>query len=239
MTNTCIFTRLDVHGRQFVIYSMALDTPKDVAMVLPLPVAPKSGEQALAFHNLEKYPQLFDDMNAGFARGDFLASESFASAGSAPRLEVQRVGAFEASFVPSVGDFGRLDERFRMPPGTWEKLPGYAAFGFAVFKLRSGSHTVHPMAFSFPSAVPDRLFFPTLHIHDGEVHEKAVFDHTLYCQGGGLKHGEWVESPGVALQFMKAGKTQGIVLPHEHIYLRRLHGELANTDWLVKARAVV
>ncbi len=240
VTNTCIFARLDGHGRQFVIYAMSLDTPKDVAMVLPLPVAAGSDEKALTFHNLEQYPELFDDMGKGFSvpRVSYAATIPAAAAASA-KLEVKQVGAFEASFVPTVADFARLDERFRMPAGTWEKLPGYAAFGFAVFKLRSGSHRVHPMAFSFPTAVPDRLFFPTLHIHDGEVHEKADFDHTLYCQGSGLKHGDWLESPGIALQFMKAGDTKGIVLPAQHVYRRRLHGELANTDWLVKARAMV
>lgn len=44
------------------------------------------------------------------------------------------------------------------------------------------------MAFSFPSARAGHLFFPTMHIHDGEVHEKEDFDHTLYCQASGLEH---------------------------------------------------
>ena len=238
VTNTQIFARQDGHGRQFVIYAMSISSKEEVAMVLPLPVLPGSGEKALMFVNLEKYPSLFDDMSKGFsdahAAADFLASDTPKTS-----LAVENVGAFEASYVPTVADFSRLDPRFQLPPGTWEKLPGYAGFGFAVFKLRKGRHDVHPMAFSFPSAVPDRLFFPTLHIHDGKVHEKADFDHTLYCQGTGLKHGEWRESPGIANQFMKPALTKGIVLAAHHVYKRTLSGELANTDWLVKSRSVV
>jgi hypothetical protein len=41
----------------------------------------------------------------------------------------------------------------RLPEGVWAKLPGYADFGFAVFKLKPGNAQVHPMAFSFPAAL--------------------------------------------------------------------------------------
>ena len=239
--NTRIFARLDTNGRQFTIYAMSISTEKDVAMVLPLPVLPDSGENALTFISLEKYPGFFDDLATGFPRragpADPFGAANFLSNDSGP-LEVKQVGAFEASYVPSVADFSRLDKRFRLPDGTWDKLPGYKGFGFAVFKLRSGEHNVHPMAFSFPSAVPDRLFFPTLHIHDGEVHPKADFDHTLYCQGTGLKS-DWHESPGIANQFMKPELTRGIVFGAQHVYERTLHGELANTDWVVKARPMI
>lgn len=52
-----------------------------------------------------------------------------------------------------------------------------------VFKLAKGKdQEVHPMAFRFPTRMPETLFFPTVHVHDGEYHETAAFDHTLYCQ---------------------------------------------------------
>ncbi len=239
--NTRIFARSHSDGRQFIIYAMSISAKEDIAMVLPIPVVPGSGEKAVQFIALDKYPTIFNDMEKGFPVYRSKAAGPFAAARAipAPKLEVQRVGSFDASYVPTAADFSRLDERFRLPEGTWEKLPGYKGFGFAVFKLRQGNHTVHPMAFSFPSATPERLFFPTLHIHDGKVHEKAEFDHTLYCQGAGLKTGEWQESPGIANQFMTTDKTQGIVLGAQHLYKRRLSGMLTNTDWLVKARAVV
>src|SRR5690606_13087928 len=101
------------------------------------------------------------------------------------KLEVVEVGSFVASFVPTVKDFSRLDEQFRLPAQTWDKLPEYRDFGFAVFKLKKGSRKVHPMAFEFARANPIRLFFPTVHIHDGTVKPTARFHHVLFCQGSG------------------------------------------------------
>lgn len=240
VSGTSLFARLEPDGRQYVVYAMSVHSKEEVAMILPVPVAEGQGEAAMKFVDLSGYPEMFREMNRGFpVPRSRSAADPFAGVTAAPKpLKVEQVGAFDASYVPTVADFSRLDARFRLPDGTWEKLPGYAGFGFAVFKLREGRRDYHPMAFSFPSAVPDRLFFPTLHIHDGEVHKKAHFDHTLYCQGQGLKAGEWQESEQLAIQFMKPGKTQGIVLPGQHIHRRRLIGQLANTDWLVKAQAV-
>ena len=101
--------------------------------------------------------------------------------------------------MPAVKDFARLDERFRLPATTWDALPDYKDHGFAVFKLKSGEKHVHPMAFEFPRADHKRLFFPTVHIHDGKVHKTATFDHELYCQAGrGRKRASWKESPSLA-----------------------------------------
>lgn len=239
--NTRIFARSHPDGRQFIIYAMSISAKEDIAMVLPIPVVPGSGEKAVQFIALDAYPTIFSDMAKGFPvpKSSTGVINRSVKPTAAPKLEVQRVGAYDASFVPTVADFSRLDERFRLPDGTWEKLPGYKGFGFAVFKLRKGTHSVHPMAFSFPSAIPDSIFFPTLHIHDGEVHEKAKFDHTFYCQGTGLKIGAWQESPGTANQFMNIDKTQGIVHGAHHLYKRTLYGTLANMDMIVKAKAVV
>ena len=50
------------------------------------------------------------------------------------------VGEFEASFVANIGDFSRLDRRFRIALEVWAELPTYADYGFAVFKLK-GFHS--------------------------------------------------------------------------------------------------
>ena len=91
------------------------------------------------------------------------------------------------------------------------------------------------MAFEFPRAEPKRLFFPTVHIHDGKVHATAVFDHSLYCQsreGEELRLLEWAESGSLASEFMKTDKTAGIVDPARHIYLHEISGEKKNEDVL-------
>jgi hypothetical protein len=242
VADTNIFARSSKDGKQFLVYSMALTAKEDLAMILPIPVPKKSKENAVRWINLEKYEDFFKDMHKGFpAKHDGRGLGGGNSKGPKPGgvLKVEKVGKFEASFVPSVKDFSRLDERFRLPAGVWDKLPDYKDYGFAVFKLsdlkKGGLTGIHPMAFEFPRAKPKQLFFPTVHIHDGKVHDRASFDHALYCQ---LTNQEelpmkWEESPQPASFFLKADKCQGMVEKDMHVYQLRLKGKLKNKDtWL-------
>jgi len=187
--NTRIFARWLPGGkpaRQLIAYQMDFKAKRDLAMVLPLPVVPGSGEQAVQFLNLEKEPEFFTKLKELFPEpqnyGGVGKGPVMISTAAEETLEVVKVGSFEASFAPfapALADFARLDKRFRMGKGVWEQLPQYKDWGFAVFKLRRDSTTVHPMAFSFPNAMPQAgLFFPTVHIHDGKVHAAEEFDHT-------------------------------------------------------------
>jgi hypothetical protein len=236
---TNIFARRAEDGRQFLAYSMTLTAREDLAMVLPLPVEAGSGEKAVTFIDLKNYAAFFSDLRNGFPMPHSL-SPRFASRGDAPaklKLEVVQVGSFDASYVPTVNDFSRLDARFRLPPGTWDNLPAYRAYGFAVFKLKPGSATIHPMAFSFPGADRSSLFFPTVHIHDGKVHAIAKFDHELYCQTGPeerLALTAWIESARPANAFMKTGDAKGLVDGERHCYMTVLRGDLPNRDTVLR-----
>jgi hypothetical protein len=194
VSNTSIFARHDAPGSQLLVYSMRVFTASPTAMILPLPVRRGSGEDALRFIDLSGYPEFFEDMSA--ACRPELESLALASAGAAlaelaePLLEVHEVGDFEASFVPGLGEFQRLDPRFQLSPDVWARLPDYSDYGFAVFQLRlaafelvaEAGQEVHPMAFAFPTRDPLRLFYPTVHVHDRDYHPVAGFDHSLYCQ---------------------------------------------------------
>jgi hypothetical protein len=49
--------------------------------------------------------------------------------------------------------------------------------------------------------MPDKLFFPTVHIHDGKMQVRAGFDHVLYAQPnprGLVEPLRWEESEGPA-----------------------------------------
>jgi hypothetical protein len=238
VADTSIFARSVENGRQLLVYSMTVATKQDVAMILPLPVPPNPAEDAVRFIDLKEYPDFFHDLKLGFPEPvsrSFLPTKSAAPAPAAEPLAVVQVGNFEASFVPTVKDFGRLDARFRLPDQTWEALPAYKDYGFAVFKLKKDASTVHPMAFEFPRADPKRVFFPTVHIHDGKVHDKASFDHALYCQkreGDHTSLPEWRESTLPASQFMKVDKAQGILDGKAHCYLRTIRGSQRNQDTL-------
>src|SRR5262245_34353387 len=175
VANTSIFARASKDDRQYLVYSMTLSAKEDLAMILPIPTPKNTDEDAVKFISLKDYPAFFKDMARGFVPpGAALGGRGKKKSDSPePKLKVVEVGSFEASFVPGVRDFARLDERFRLPAGTWDDLPAYKEFGFAVFKLKSGEKEIHPMAFEFPRRNKKELFFPTVHIHDGKVHKSA------------------------------------------------------------------
>ena len=232
---TRIFTRFTAPGRQAVVYQMRLDAPEDLAMILPLPVVQPAPDDAAGFVNLEKYKDFFEDLEKGFPRPRSPSKGALAwrATDAAPQLVVHSVGSFDASFVPNIKSFSRLDARFRLPGRVWDKLPQYAKFGFAVFKLKEGKADVHPMAFTFPSALKGRLFFPTVHIHDGKVHARERFDHILYGQAGAnATVSGWTESPKLASAFVKISKTKGLVDARNHVYRHSVHGLQKNVDIL-------
>lgn len=233
VANTSIFARASKDERQYLVYSMTLSAKEDLAMILPIPTPKDAAEDAVKFISLKEYPAFFKDMAHGFYVPPPRATnaEPKSKKDDAPKLKVVEVGSFEASFVPAVKDFARLDERFRLPAGTWDELPAYKEFGFAVFKLKSGEKEVHPMAFEFPRKNKKVLFFPTVHIHDGKVHKTAMFDHALYCQNtAGENTMAWTESRQPASLFLKIDKAAGLVAKDRHVHRLLLSGRKPNRD---------
>lgn len=238
VTQTKIFARLLSKKDQSLVYEMSLDTPEDVAMILPLPVIVGSDENAVKFIDLSGYPDFFKDLQKGFPREPTRSKPKLALVEKAEpdTLKVQQIGSFEASFVPSVSDFSRLDDRFKLPDGTWDKIPAYADYGFAVFKLKKGNKKLHPMAFQFPSrlSAEAQIFFPTVHIHDGEIHKKETFDHVLYAQtwlkAALRSKDDWTESPQLASQFADVNKSQKLIWGGGHVYRQKIKGLQKNID---------
>lgn len=246
VSQTRIFARPAQDGRQLLVYSMNVSLAEDLAMVLPLPVPPGSPEDAVRFIDLSAYPAFFDDLGKGFPefmlppkRGGFLPQGP-----DKPRLRVHPVGDFEASFVPTVRDFNRLDERFRLPAGVWDKLPGVRDHGFAVFKLRRPrgllgwlrrQRTIHPMAFEFPRRDRASLFFPTVHVHDGEVHPEADFDHSLYCQPDPdmALLLDWEQSAKPLQSYMDVSRAAGVVDGAAPAFRQVMLGRAPNRDVMI------
>ena len=246
--NTKIFARRARDNRQILVYAMDVDIVTELAMVLPLPVPPRSREDAVSFVDLEGYPTFFDDLDTAFPGLDgpgFLSATKgmLLGAEERPKLVVHDVGRFEASFVPTLADFARLDERFRMPEDTWARLPGYADWGFAVFRLKpvraaSGNatqQTLHPMAFSFPTRAPNAIFFPTVHVHDGTVPARVQFDHRIYCQADGVLGATlgWMRSNGKLSSSVDRKRAKGVIDEDSIGFGSLLYLYLPNRDtWL-------
>ncbi len=272
VNKTSIFARHKPQGRQLLVYSMALFTNKPAVMILPLPVKHEAHEQSLSFIDLSAYSDFFTDMYQGFPPIEEMEDSGeeglcvLDDAPSPPPLVVHNAGDFEASFVPHRDDFRRLDKRFQLDESTWEDMPDYHDFGFAVFQIKPSrfddvsqlGKSVHPMAFEFDSRDSTQLFYPTVHVHDGEFHQRADFDHIFYSQfdhdvKGRLATFEKHFYPEInkdvnderwhyhyyqtsehnAKDFVKVDLTSGIVVGEEKIHRLAIKGEFNNQDhWL-------
>jgi hypothetical protein len=251
---TTIFARLVAPGTQVLAYQMAYAAKAPTAMLLPLPVALPAKEGSVRFKNLKEYPDFFDALATGFPS---LPKRSWSKRVEVPAsatLEVHDVGDFVASFVPRIADFARVDPRFVLAPSVWTKLPAYADYGFAIFQLKELSGSPHPIALEFDSRLPDQLFFPTVHIHDGSVHDKDRFDHVLYAQASAFdahvgdydgpsstdRHTGFVRSQGKVADFADIARAQGLLAAELLVHKVSLRGLLPNQDTLfgVSAAAV-
>jgi hypothetical protein len=229
---TNIFARIVAPGVQALAYSMDLATAREVAMILPVPVRPGTGEGALRFIDLEKHPRMFFELDALFEQP--LAKGEHVSRFQGHTLAVHQVGSFIATYVPTKVDFDRVDRRFWMPRIVLDSVPEYADYGFAVFQLEPGNKTIHPMAFTFPSRELDRLFFPTVHLHDGRFHREADFDHAIYYQHPRVREvGGTMERDAVSQQ-MPAHDYAGVVDTTRPIVKRIVRGTHPNQDMWIK-----
>lgn len=252
VTDTLIFARLSGNGQQYLAYQMKYESEEPNAMILPLPVELPSAESSVEFIDLSEYEDFFDRLGRAFPsirsltfKTAIVASNSL----SKDKLAVHEVGNFVASFVPTVDDFDRLDEQFVIPKETWAKIPEYANYGFAVFQLKDLVGKPHPMAFRFKTR-SNNLFFPTVHIHDGEVHTEEDFDHVLFMQHAGFDsvvgkyQGPWevdfatgvVRSKDIAGKYCNIEKAKGLIAPDLLLHRTRLEGRLPNQDTLLAAK---
>jgi hypothetical protein len=238
VSQTNIFARMVRPGSQVLAYGMNLSTKIEVAMVLPLPVPVGSGEHAVRFIDLSPYPRMFEELGSLF---DMMLARKGGPRIRLAKLVVHEVGSFIASYVPTRADFARLDERFRMPDVLFDAAPHYADYGFAVFQLEPGTVTVHPMGLEFPTREPEKLFFPTVHLHDGRFHERAKFDHALFYQRPSER-----EIPSTLLHpssdrevmaWQKPHKSYADIVDVELAILRqRRRGRFPNEDLWLSAR---
>ncbi|MCJ8331169.1 MAG: hypothetical protein HRT89_05130 [Lentisphaeria bacterium] len=250
VSDTSIFARLSGNGKQYLVYQMKYQADTEVAMVLPLPVPKGTAEHDVNFLPLDHYPKFFLEMRELFVEPDpheeLNLSTSFRAAAGA-MLQVQNVGNFEASFVPSISDFERLDPRFRIDPSLWQELPDYSDYGFAVFKLKPviGELGVHAMAFEFPTRWPDELFYPTVHLHGKRVWAYDYFDHSLFFQTNDQVFSSTYyfdvsyENANELMHPPGSDETHGIVDLDQRVFRIVLDGAYTNQDTLIGKKIAI
>jgi len=246
--NTQIFARSTARGTQFLAYQMSYESRDENAMILPIPIRQPAHDESLRFVDFRDYDDFFDDLAEGFPNIGSLSFNIGCSGGPGNdaadhTLEVFDVGNYIASFVPSLSDFSRLDARFTLPANTWSQVPQYEDYGFAVFQLAAGSLKPHPMAFEFEND-NDSIYFPTLHIHDGKVHDTEEFDHCLYMQHAGFDSRVYryqnstvadtstglIRSANVAKHFCDVDRTNGVVDGDLLVHRQFIRGNHPNRD---------
>ncbi|MDB4477107.1 hypothetical protein N9018_02770 [Rhodopirellula sp.] len=248
VSRTRIFGRLTEQKSQFVAYQMRYKSDYANAMILPIPIQQPSKQRCIRFIDLSGYPQFFDDLDKGFPKSKKLTKSIASESGPAKdRLKVHKVGGFEASFVPTANHFSKLDRRFSIAKDIWKKIPAYSEYGFVVFQLHELDGTPHPMAFDFDTRMTDATFLPTIHIHDGEVHQRENFDHTMYIQNPeidlaagdyqghklwDLKSG-WRRSFAEAEKFIDLERAQGMIAGHLRVHCKIMKGKFANKDQII------
>lgn len=243
--NTQIFARLTGKGTQYLVYQMDYVAEEPTAVILPLPVASPGEEKCVYFMNLKGYNTFFSDLSDGFpaihlpTRGENTPANK--------KLAKQRVGDYFASFVPSVDDFEKLDPEFAISKETWAKIPNYRDYSFAVFQLAELKGKPSPIALEFETRMPDKVFFPTLQIHDGKFHRQKFYKHELYLQHASLdsRVGEYISgnyadgstglirSKDAAGEFCQCDDSRGIVMPGLLVHRVDMVGPLANGDVLM------
>lgn len=249
VNNTQIFARISTRGTQYVAYQMNYESHGENAMILPIPVRQPVRDDSLRFVDLQDYADFFAELERGFPYSRPSCNFGCSASPSAhAELTVFEVGNYIASFVPTLMDFARLDHRFRLPDRTWSRLPRYKDFGFAVFQLAAGSLRPHPMAFEFETAM-NSIYFPTLHIHDGKIHDTEEFDHVLYLQHAGFdsrvyayqnsdvpdKSTGLVRSKYAATRFCDIAKSGGIVDVDLLVHRLIIRGDHLNQDTEIAA----
>lgn len=230
--NTKIFARMD-DRYQYLAYQMDFSSTNDVAMILPIPTPVNPAEDVIHFIDFKNHSGFFDHLHQLFVEQSRSMTLGFSKGVSRSLLKVHDVGNFKATFVPTLSDFDRVDKQFKFDSKVWDNLPQYADWSFVVFKLKAGTSTVHPMVFKFPSRFTDRVYFPTMHIHDGEIHAVEMFNHKLYYQP------EWIKTGDVQLNGCKTATTgfsnySGVLKERFPILQKEVNGVHNNEDhWIM------
>lgn len=214
VNSTQIYASLDKSGkRQLTIYSNKIVTEKDNAMILPVP-----NPQSVSFVDLSDYTSIFDDFQRSFIKRLTLSNTSksrgFPSMNCVnDTLAVHNVGSYQASIVPSLSDFNKLDKSiFTINPEVFTILQkNYSStFGYIVCKLKKGTHAYHPFAYTHDTYMIENqfslmdlfynkqkkplLFIPTrhyhTHVHFSHKNNNSEFvddwDHIIYTSNANL-----------------------------------------------------
>ena len=217
-------------------------------------------KDGIIFLDLSDYPELFKDLESPFqvTTREF---DNLSFSASKGVLAVEQVGDYICTFVPTNNDWDRIDPQFKLSNDTWAKLNYQENYSFVVVQLniiekfpkmnvlgksnrvkpsaRVEKKKFHPIAFIFETQFPNWIYFPTTHVHDGQVHDREEFNHNFYFQSLEIKkpHEAGFEKSGsTAGAFVNIAKAKGLVEPNQLILKSTMNGTFPNLDtWVIPA----
>ncbi|MCC6750577.1 MAG: hypothetical protein IT371_23145 [Deltaproteobacteria bacterium] len=243
---TQLYARAADDGGQLLAISATVAAREDLALLVPLPTPAGTAADAVRFLDLQSYPTFFDELGLGFTALPRAASAAPPRAlRGTPRAHA--IAPLELSVAPDLASLARLDARFAPSPRLLARLAEYADFAFAVLRLtswggllahfrRPQARLVLPVALHFPRRWSDRLYFPTLAVHDGDDASEPELDHLCYCQPDERTEphlARWERSAHAASSFVDPGRAQGLVDGRAPCHRLTLRGPRGNQDLVV------
>lgn len=187
VSGTKIFVAPDSKNKnQITVYSNKVKTDINNMMILPVP-----NPNTVKFIDLTKYKNLFLDLSLSFHDPRILGNSQRSDSSHQSYIEVQSVGSYYASIIPSINHINLIDKTVFgvINPGIIQLLRKYYSknYGFVICKLKSGVHEYHPFAYSHKIQDSGKLFVPTRHQHHGEQEENySHWDHAIYSFNTGI-----------------------------------------------------
>lgn len=181
--STKIFVGINEYNEQVTIYSNFMKNEvENNAMILPVP----HPETAQIFVCEDK--KVFDDLDKMFrqimSRGMDGARGMLESYDSHERLEIFKVGCYDASIAMNFEDMSRVDNSFKIEEECIQLLKTYPPhYGFIICKLQTDANEYTPFAYRHRIDQDKSLFIPTKHYHGKKEHKREYFDHALYIHG--------------------------------------------------------
>lgn len=171
--------------RQLTAYEMTWNNTDGKANALILAVPAKAEDVELV--DLSDHPKIFKKLHEIFHPPEAVMRGgprlSFGGGDTKPYIQVQEVGSYKVSVVPSFEDLDRVDpELLTVTKKAKDALAEYAGeFCFLVAVLQDRGR-IHPLAYIHP-VNKHGVFVPTKHEHGDDDGGFPEWDHSVYVVG--------------------------------------------------------
>lgn len=148
-------------------------------MILPVPSTKEGADISLV--SMEGAEDLFKVLNEIYTPRARSMGLSKSKSRETFSLEVKKVGDYDVSIVPSLRDFDRLSDIFKVSENVSEILESNYSNGFSfVVAMLNKTGSFQPLAYTHEMPRDLKMFVPTRHEHGDDEEGLPDWDHTIY-----------------------------------------------------------